>query len=156
MRDRLRDGGQRRNKGVTMQARMAVMLAGTLAMAACGPSREEKKAVADARAKSFTPPSVTSRVDFGGMMDRRFRALDRDGNDVIDSAEMPRQDSRLHELDRNRDGQVTASEWSEGMLARFDRMDLNRDGTVTSEERETYRARPDATPTPTNSAPRLP
>jgi len=139
-----------------MRTGLVTVLAGTLAMAACGESPEEKKAAADARAKSFTPPSVTSRVDFGGMMDRRFRALDRDGNDVIDEGEMPRQDSRLRELDRNRDGRVTASEFNEGMLARFDRMDLNRDGTVTSEERETYRARPEATPTPINSAPRLP
>jgi hypothetical protein len=135
---------------------MVTVLIAALAVTACGPSKEDKKAAADARAKSFTPPSVTSRVDFGGMMDRRFRSLDRDGNDVIDQAEMPSQDSRLHELDRNRDGRVTASEFNEGMLARFDRMDLNRDGTVTSEERETYRARPEATPTPINSAPRLP
>lgn len=134
----------------------AGVLAAVMATAACGPSAEEKKAAADERAKNFTPPSVTSRVDFGGMMDRRFRTLDRNGDDVIDRAEMPSQDSRLVELDRNRDGQITASEFSEGMLARFDRMDLNRDGTVTSEERETYRRNPNAAPTPSNSAPRLP
>ena len=139
-----------------MRTGMVAVLVSALAVTACGSGPDEKKAVADERAKAFTPPSVTSRVDFGGMMDRRFRALDRDGNDVIDAGEMPSQDSRLHELDRNRDGRVTASEFNEGMLARFDRMDLNRDGTVTSEERETYRARPASTPTPTNSAPRLP
>lgn len=139
-----------------MRTGWVTVLVGALAVAACGPGPEEKKAIADERAKAFTPPSVTSRVDFGGMMDRRFRALDRDGNDVIDAGEMPSRDSHITRLDRNRDGQVTASEFNEGMLAQFDRMDLNRDGTVTSEERETFRARPEATPTPTNSAPRLP
>ncbi|SFP96051.1 EF-hand domain-containing protein [Sphingomonas rubra] len=133
-----------------------VALLGALTTTACGQNPEQRQAAADARAASFTPPSVTSRIDFGTMMDRRFRTLDRDGNDIISSDEMPRQNSRLRELDRNGDGQVTASEFSEGMLGFFDRMDLNRDGTVTSEERETYRSRPVSTPTPVNSAPRLP
>jgi|GEM_PF-2577997 len=140
-----------------MRMVVVTVLCGALAMlGACGPNAEEKKVAADQRAAGFTPPSVTSRVDFGGMMDRRFRTLDRNGDDVIDAEEMPSQDSRLKELDRNRDGQVTASEFSEGMLARFDRMDLNRDGTVTSEERETFRRNPLAGQTTSNSAPRLP
>ncbi len=140
-----------------MRIAVVMALGGVLTMlGACGPDADQKKAEADKRAAGFTPPSVTSRVDFGGMMDRRFRTLDRNGDDVIDAEEMPSQDSRLRELDRNRDGQVTASEFSEGMLARFDRMDLNRDGTVTSEERETYRRNPAAGQTTSNSAPRLP
>ncbi|MDY0959483.1 MULTISPECIES: EF-hand domain-containing protein [unclassified Sphingomonas] len=122
---------------------MAVMAS----TAACG-KKEEKRAEADqAAAKAgFVPPSVTSRIDFGSMMARRFRELDRDGNDVITVEEMPRANSRLWELDRNKDGEITESEFFEGMLARFDRMDLNRDGTVTSEEREASRTERPATP----------
>ncbi|MDR6128317.1 hypothetical protein QE361_002474 [Sphingomonas sp. SORGH_AS802] len=130
----------------------ATMLA-ALALGGCGKDPEHKMAQADhqAAAAGFTPPSVTSRLDFGGMMERRFHALDRDGDGVIDRTEMPRNNSRLLELDRNHDGKITATEFSEGMLARFDRMDLNRDGTVTSEERETYRRNPQPAPTPTGS-----
>ncbi|WP_343526156.1 hypothetical protein [Sphingomonas sp.] len=123
---------------------MAMMAATT----ACG-KKEENRAEADrAAAKAgFVPPSVTSRVDFGGMMARRFRELDRDGNDIITADEMPAANSRLRELDRNKDGEITESEFFEGMLARFDRMDLNRDGTVTSEEREASRTERPSTPT---------
>ncbi|MDQ1157551.1 hypothetical protein QE385_001878 [Sphingomonas sp. SORGH_AS 950] len=119
-----------------------------LATTACG-KKEENRAEADrAAAKAgFVPPSVTSRVDFGSMMARRFRELDRDGNDIITADEMPASRSRLWELDRNKDGEITESEFFEGMLARFDRMDLNRDGTVTSEEREASRTERPATPT---------
>jgi hypothetical protein len=115
--------------------------------AACG-KKEEKRTEADqAAAKAgFVPPSVTSRIDFGSMMARRFRELDRDGNDIITVEEMPKANSRLWELDRNKDGEITESEFFEGMLARFDRMDLNRDGTVTSEEREASRTERPATP----------
>ncbi|WP_440979011.1 hypothetical protein ACQHGV_00410 [Sphingomonas pseudosanguinis] len=115
---------------------------------ACG-KKEESHAEADrAAAKAgFVPPSVTSRIDFGSMMARRFRELDRDGNDIITADEMPTTNSRLWELDRNKDGEITESEFFEGMLARFDRMDLNRDGTVTSEEREASRTERPATPT---------
>lgn len=123
-----------------MRMTMVAGLAVAATLGACGPSPDEQRAAADAAAADFTPPSVTSRLDFGGAMDRRFRTLDRNGDDVIDHEEMPSVDSRVRELDRNRDGEVTSTEFSEGMLARFDRMDLNRDGTVTSEERETSRS----------------
>ncbi len=123
-----------------MKASVAMMLI-ALATTACGKGEEEKRREADARAAAFTPPSVTSRLDFGGASSRRFRTLDRDADDVITADEMPRADSRLLELDRNKDGQITESEFSEGMLKRFDQMDLNQDGTVTSEERRTARER---------------
>ncbi|MDP1028007.1 hypothetical protein Q5H91_12350 [Sphingomonas sp. KR1UV-12] len=122
-----------------MRAGVAMMVLG-LATAACGPGDDEKSKAADARAAAFTPPSVTSRLDYGSAAARRFRTLDRDGDDVISHDEMPRADSRLLELDRNKDGEITESEFSEGMLKRFDAMDLNQDGTVTSEERRTARA----------------
>ncbi|APX64717.1 EF-hand domain-containing protein [Sphingomonas sp. gentR] len=114
---------------------------------ACGKEAENRAEADRAAAKAgFVPPSVTSRVDFGSMMARRFRELDRDGNDIITADEMPTTNSRLWELDRNKDGEITESEFFEGMLARFDRMDLNRDGTVTSEEREASRTERPATP----------
>ena len=108
-----------------------------LALGACGGKRgDEKRASADAKAAGFVPPSVTSRLDYGGAMDRRFRALDRNGDDFLSADELPRNNPRrLRALDRNGDGKISAIEFSEGMLARFDRMDLNHDGTVTSEER---------------------
>jgi hypothetical protein len=116
------------------------VLAGTLGLAACGPSPDQKRAAADARAKDFTPPSVTSRLDYGGLISRRFRTLDRDADDVLTADELPRRNTRLWALDRNKDGKIGSVEFSDGMLARFDRMDLNHDGTVTSEEREAAKA----------------
>lgn len=119
----------------------AAAVVAALLVSGCG-KREEKRAEMEARAaqSGFTPPAVTSRLDYGGEMERRFKALDRDGNDELTHDEWPRQDSRLQLLDRNRDGAVTASEFSEGMLSRFDQMDLNRDGTVTSDEERDFRA----------------
>lgn len=116
-----------------------MIVAAALVLAACGPSADEKSAAADAKAVNFRPPSVIARTDYGSLADRRFRTLDRDGNDIITPQELPRADSRLRELDRNGDTGITLSEWGEGMLARFDGMDLNRDGTLTSEERLTAR-----------------
>ncbi|WP_433909170.1 hypothetical protein [Sphingomonas yabuuchiae] len=131
-------------RGLTSLGLMA--LAATTA--ACGKKAENRAEADRAAAKAgFVPPSVTSRIDFGSMMARRFRELDRDGNDVITADEMPTTNSRLWELDRNKDGEITESEFFEGMLARFDRMDLNRDGTVTSEEREASRTERPAAPT---------
>lgn len=112
-------------------------LLGATALAACGTS-EEKQARADANAAAagFVPPAVISRVDFGSQMERRFRTLDRNGDDVLDRTEWPRANTtRFEALDRNKDGKVSAIEFSEGQLERFDRMDLNRDGTLTSDER---------------------
>ena len=54
---------------------------------------------------------------------------------------MPRSDSRLLDLDLDKDGSVSAVEWSEGMIGRFDKVDANHDGTVTSEERAAAAAR---------------
>ena len=113
----------------------------TLALAGCGEQRAEKRASADANAAGFVPPSVTSRLDYGSAMDRRFRGLDRNADDVVTKDELPRQGSRLTALDRNTDGKISAIEFSDGMLARFDRMDLNHDGTVTSEESSAARGR---------------
>jgi len=120
-------------------ARIAVTMTGlacALALAACGKA-EEKQAAADAKAAGFVPPSVTSRLDWGAAGERRFHALDRNGDDVLTSNEVPRPDSRILRYDRDGDGDVSLVEFSEGTMARFDRMDLNRDGTVTSEERQT-------------------
>lgn len=111
-----------------------------LALAACGRDEGEARREADRRAAEFTPPSVTSRLDFGSAAARRFRAMDRDGDDVLTHDELPRTDSRILRFDRNGDGEITETEFSEGALAFFDRMDLNQDGTVTSEERRTYMA----------------
>lgn len=75
-------------RGWAMGLGLTALLAATTA---CG-KKEESRAEADrAAAKAgFVPPSVTSRVDFGSLMARRFRELDRDGNDIITADEMPR------------------------------------------------------------------
>lgn len=118
-------------------------LVAALALAACG-RHDDKAAQADANAAGFVPPAVTSRVDFASAMERRFRSLDRNGDDHLDATELPRQNSRLMAMDRDKDGQISAIEWSEGTLRRFDQMDLNHDGTVTSEEESEWRAARDA------------
>lgn len=113
-------------------ATAAVLMLATLG--GCG-DQKARRAAADAKAAGFVPPSVISRLDFGGQAERRFRRLDRDGDDVIEKTELPARNSRLAALDRNGDGRITTTEFSEGMLARFDAMDLNKDGSVTSDER---------------------
>ena len=120
--------------------RLVALALGLAALAACGQS-EKKRAAADAKAAAsgFTPPQVTSRLDFGAAAERRFRALDRNGDDKLSRNEWPRADSRIAGYDKNADGEVTLGEYNGGAIARFDRMDLNKDGTVTSEEQETAR-----------------
>jgi len=120
--------------------RWTAAMIGAAMLAGCGGTESKADQEARAAKSGFRPPAVTSRLDYGGEMERRFRALDRDGNDQLSQDEWPRQDSRLQLLDRNRDGVITSSEFSEGMLNRFDQMDLNRDGTVTSDEEREYRA----------------
>ena len=123
------------------RATIAMVLAAATPLAACN-NAEKAQAKADAKAAGFVPPSVLSRLDYGGVVERRFHALDRNADQKIDATEMPRSDSRLTALDLDKDGSVSAIEWSEGMIARFDKMDANHDGTVTSEERQGARGRP--------------
>jgi len=126
-----------------MRVLMGVMAAG-LVVAGCG-DKDAQRAQADASASGFVPPSVTSRLDFGGIIERRFRTLDRNGDDRITKDELPSRNApRLLALDRNKDGEISAIEYSEGMLGRFDRMDLNHDGTVTSEEAREARIQRDS------------
>ena len=119
---------------------LAAIAIGATLVAGCGNGKKaEARADARAEAAHFVPPSVLSRLDYGGIVERRFRGLDRNGDDYITPDELPQKDSRLMALDRNHDGKISASEWSEGMLNRFDRIDRNHDGSVTSVEREAFR-----------------
>jgi hypothetical protein len=118
--------------------RLMVVRTMLLALAACN-DHEAERAAADARAANFTPPAVTSRLDWGGQQERRFTALDRNADGKLTDQEFPRVDSRLVRADANRDGEITKGEFTTRAMDRFDRMDLNRDGTVTSEEQETTR-----------------
>lgn len=114
--------------------------AAALLLAACGPSPEEK-AEQNAAVQNFTPPFVMSRLDYGGVVERRFRRLDRNEDDRLSRSEItPRLAPRFAEIDANGDGGISNEEWSRWMLARFDKQDENRDGTVTSAEREKARA----------------
>ena len=119
-----------------MRTIIGTALAVGLALSGCT-DKDAQRAQADRNAAGFVPPSVTSRLDYGSSMERRFRTLDRNGDDKIGKDELPaRSAPRLQALDRNKDGEISAIEFSEGMLARFDAMDLNHDGTVTTEERQ--------------------
>ena len=123
-----------------MRVMIGAALAAGLMLSACGDKKAAREQ-ADAKAAGFVPPSVTSRMDYGSAMERRFRALDRNGDDRITKDELPSPNARIKAFDRNKDGIITAIEWSEGTLAWFDKMDLNHDGTVTSEERAESRKR---------------
>ncbi|MEG3163857.1 hypothetical protein U1701_04550 [Sphingomonas sp. PB2P19] len=124
-----------------MRVMIGTALAAGLALMGCT-DKQAAREQADARAAGFVPPSVTSRLDYGGAMERRFRALDRDGDEKIGKDELPAKTApRLQGYDRNKDGFISAIEFSEGSLARFDAMDLNHDGTVTTEERQASRQR---------------
>lgn len=117
-----------------MRAAVAMMLVAA-PLAGCH-SAEKAQAKADAKAAGFVPPSVMSRLDYGGMVERRLHTLDRNGDGKITPDELPRDDSRLKAFDLDGDGNISAVEWSEGMMGRFDKLDANHDGTVTSEERQ--------------------
>lgn len=118
--------------------RLAVVLGLAALLAACDDAESDREA-ADAAAANFTPPAVTSRLDWGGQQERRFNDLDRNADGKLTADEFPRVNARLKRADQNGDGEVTKGEFSTGAMARFDRMDLNGDGTVTSEEQETSR-----------------
>jgi hypothetical protein len=109
-------------------------------LAACGTPEEDHDAAA--AATNYTPPTVTSRLDYGSEIERRFHRFDVNGDDKITADELP---ARLRRVvargDTNKDGALGPEEWSNLMLDWFDRNDLNKDGTLTTEERETYRER---------------
>lgn len=122
-----------------------------LLLAACGGAQSaEEKAEMNAAIANFTPPFVMSRLDFGGVIERRFRRLDRNEDDRLSRDELPpRLADRLMRFDTDGDGVIGPEEWSRGQLARFDGQDINKDGTVTSAERdEARRRREEALPTP--------
>ena len=125
--------------GSVMRTAAAALLVATSLAACHGAEKAQDKA--DANAAGFVPPSELSRLDYGGIVERRFHALDRNGDQKIEPDELPRSDSRLMALDLDKDGSISAVEWSEGMIGRFDKIDANHDGTVTTEERQTARGR---------------
>lgn len=116
--------------------RVMVVVAGALALAACSQAKEPN-AEEQAALSNYVPPFVMSRLDFGGVVERRFRRLDVNNDDKLTRNEVSRRlASRFDEIDRNKDGAISNEEWSAWMMARFDAQDINHDATVTSDERE--------------------
>lgn len=128
----------------------AMALAPMLALSACGGKSAEERAEEDPALANYTPPFVMSRLDFGGVIERRFRRLDHNGDDKLMPDELaPRNRERIMTFDTNHDGAISVEEWSKGMLGRFDAQDANHDGTVTSDERDRAREQRDVDlPTP--------
>jgi hypothetical protein len=118
-----------------------MVLAGALpVLAGCGASDEAQDA--NAAAARYRPPMVTSRLDYGGQIERRFHRLDKNRDDKLSPDELPERMKRgLKRHDKDGDGALNSDEWGALMLERFDRQDLNKDGTVTTEEREASRSR---------------
>ena len=121
--------------------RSMIVLAGLVPLLmGCGKTEEDHDAAA--AVTNYTPPTVTSRLDFGGEIERRFHAFDMNRDDKIVADELP---DRLRPMigrgDTNGDDALGPQEWGDLLLGWFDRNDLNKDGTLTSEERETYRER---------------
>ena len=134
-----------------MRIGMAVLAAAIAACATgCSKPTPDEKALENPAIANFVPPFVMSRLDFGGVVERRFRRLDRNEDDRLSREELPpARADRLMRFDTDGDGFISNPEWSKGMLARFDAQDLNHDGTVTSDERERARAASgDELPTP--------
>lgn len=134
--------------------RVSVMMAGALALAACSGRDEQGNAEQSAALSNYVPPFVMSRLDFGGVVERRFRRLDVNNDDRLIVSELsPRQAARFSQIDRNNDGAISNEEWSGWMMKRFDAQDINHDGTVTSDERERAREQHELDlPTPSEEA----
>ena len=126
-----------------------------LATAACGQPSDKATAEADrqALAAGFTPPSVTSRLDYGSSIQRRFARLDGNADGYIEPADWPKRGNLdFATFDTDHDGKVSGDEWGTTLLARFDRMDANRDGSLTSDERTAARAGlPEGDPAPADA-----
>ncbi len=115
-----------------------LVLALVPAVVACG--SKEAQHDANAAAANYVPPTVTSRSDFGGLIERRFHRLDHDGDDKLTEDEMPDRMKRLfRRADKDGDGKLSSGEWGDYMLDLFDQQDLNKDGIVTTDEREAFR-----------------
>ncbi|MEH3047288.1 hypothetical protein [Sphingomonas adhaesiva] len=120
--------------------RMAMMAAGAMALAACSGGGSEVPEANEEVLANYVPPFVMSRLDFGGVVERRFRRLDVNADDKLTRNELPKRlQGRFEEIDRDRNGSISNDEWSAWMLARFDAQDANHDGNVTSDERERAR-----------------
>ena len=159
----------RRTIFLTTIAGLAVLAAGTAA-ARSGPGGQEstRAAATQSAAAMFAQLDVNSdgrldAADRSARHDQRFAALDADGSGAIEPAEFAamraeRGSVRHHGSDRpgqgrkhlragmvdmadtNRDGSITESEFTAGIMARFDQADADGDGTISADERAAQRS----------------
>ena len=124
-----------------------VVIGLALGAGACSGNTSEKAVenavVANSAVAKYVPPSVTSRADYGGLIERRLKRADVNRDDKISADEMPGKNGarQLKQFDADGNGTLDSTEWGAMMLKRFDRLDVNKDGTVTSEERQSVRAK---------------
>jgi EF hand len=113
-----------------------------LAALAAGCSNDGDDAATQNAIMEYEPPTITSRADYGGMIERRFQRLDADHTGELTRDELPPRFTAetIARYDSDKDGKLDSGEWGKMMLDRFDRQDTNKDGTVTTQERQASRA----------------
>ena len=82
-------------------------------------------------------------------MEAEFKKLDTNNNGALDLAEFKAAapavrpagtpDAMVAQLDSNKDGKVSSTEYRTPPLANFDRLDTNKDGTITPQELQAAR-----------------
>lgn len=109
-------------------------------------SDDAAKAAAHNAIMEYEPPTITSRADFGGSIERRFQRLDADHTGELTQDELPPRIAAqaIAPFDSDKDGKLNSGEWGKMMLERFDRQDANKDGTVTTQERQASRMKREA------------
>jgi Ca2+-binding EF-hand superfamily protein len=131
------------HKYILSAAALSAAACATPAMAQDGSRMIQQLEQADANRDG-----MVSRAEFLAYRAGQFDRLDRNGDAVLNAADMPRferiktlMQSRIAAFDSNGDGTVTRAEFASGPTIAFDQADANHDGQVTRAELESARNR---------------